>query len=284
MAQVKLYKFDSANKAFAPHSSATDDLTVKSLDVASPTDTIGGVQKQNIADKSLAQTISGLWTFGANVNASGGATLTGFSALNVANNTDQIGGIQRQNLLDKTQGATISGAWMYNNSIDVPQGNGFKIGGSGAHANFTAANFNKLLDGSDCDALHSHAGLDSTITLTAGAGGVAGGDCLYLSGNDTVLKADNTLIAKSRVIGFAKGPISASAQGEVIARPGDRIGPTPMLANAAAGSPVYLGTGGGITTNVPTGGNYKVLLGYVLEADATDGTFLFGGISEPVLM
>src|SRR5688500_17139851 len=54
MAAVQLYRYDTATKTFVPHDPAADDVTFHSVDVSDPSGEIGGIEKQNIADKDYA--------------------------------------------------------------------------------------------------------------------------------------------------------------------------------------------------------------------------------------
>ena len=99
---------------------------------------------------------------------------------------------------------------------------------------------------------------------TAGTGGIAQYDAVYISANDTVLKADASATATSRVIGFAPDAISAASTGP-IQEDGVLKG---VLTAATAGDPYYLATTAGtISTTVPTGtGQYVIRVGYAKNA------------------
>jgi hypothetical protein len=103
-----------------------------------------------------------------------------------------------------------------------------------------------------------------TTTYTAGTGGIAQYDAVYISANDTVLKSDASATATSRIIGFAPAAITAATEG-AIQEDGVLKG---VLSAATAGDVYYLSTTPGtISTTVPTGtGQYVTRVGYAKNA------------------
>lgn len=103
-----------------------------------------------------------------------------------------------------------------------------------------------------------------TTIYTAGTGGIAQYDAVYISANDTVLKADASATATSRIIGFAPAAITAATEG-AIQEDGVLKG---VLSAATAGDAYYLSTTPGtISTTVPTGtGQYVTRVGYAKNA------------------
>lgn len=104
---------------------------------------------------------------------------------------------------------------------------------------------------------------ENTI-YTAGAGGIAQYDVVYISAADTVLKGDANAFASSKIIGFARDAIVAAAQG-VIQEDGVLAG---VLTGATAGDAYFLSeTPGLISTARPTtSGAFVTLVGYAKNA------------------
>ena len=101
-------------------------------------------------------------------------------------------------------------------------------------------------------------------TYTAGTGGIAQYDVVYISANDTVLKGDANAFASSKIIGFAPNAITAASSGE-IQEDGVLSG---VLSGATAGDAYFLGeTPGTISTTRPTtSGAFVTLVGYAKNA------------------
>lgn len=114
-------------------------------------------------------------------------------------------------------------------------------------------------------------------TYTAGTGGIAAFDVVYVSANNTVLKADADGIATGRAIGIAPSAITAAASGAIVT--------SGLLAGVGsgwtAGSPVYLSTtAGGTTQTAPTGSD-DVVLELGIAKNATD---LQIDIKSPIIL
>jgi hypothetical protein len=125
------------------------------------------------------------------------------------------------------------------------------VGDDNSYSNFTPATttVKGALSGID-SALGSLSSANIKATYTAGVGGIAAFDAVYVSANNTVLKADADDIATSRVIGVAAAAITAAASGYIVT--------SGLLTGAGsgwtAGSPVYLSTtAGGLTQTAPSG-------------------------------
>ena len=101
-------------------------------------------------------------------------------------------------------------------------------------------------------------------SYTAGTGGIAQYDIVYIDSNDTVLKGDANAFASSKVIGFAPNAITAAAQG-FIQEDGVISG---ALTGATAGDAYFLSeTPGLISTARPTtSGAFVTLVGYAKNA------------------
>lgn len=148
----------------------------------------------------------------------------------------------------------------------------------GAGATVTATNLNTLTDGSNADSLHTHAAADATQVVqnyTAGTGGVAQYEPVYVSANDTVLPGDASAISTSRIIGLAPSAISAAASGSIVVN-GTITG---VGTGWTAGAPVFLSeTAGNLTQTAPsTSGAVIIRVGY-----AKNGTDLAMNIGEPI--
>jgi len=76
MAEIKLLKQSSG--VLTEHDKASDEIVFKSVDVNANSDTIGGIQKQNLVDKTAAATITGDWDIsGGALRLPQGASLPG---------------------------------------------------------------------------------------------------------------------------------------------------------------------------------------------------------------
>jgi len=141
----------------------------------------------------------------------------------------------------------------------------------GISANVTSTNLNTLTGGatSNADALHTHTAVeaDVTETYTAGAGGIAAGQVVYVSAADTILPASATADnAASRPIGIAESTIPAGASGKVTlvgCVEGVGTGWTP-------GKYVYLDTTAGAMTQMPPSASGNVVVELGIAKNATD--------------
>lgn len=119
------------------------------------------------------------------------------------------------------------------------------------------------------DAVDSGVASGDFITFpsyTAGAGGIAQYDAVYISANDTVLKADADAIGTARVIGFAPNAISAASSGTI-----QTSGLITGIGSAwTAGAPVYLSTTAGALTQTAPSGSGDVIVEVGIAKNATD--------------
>jgi len=145
-------------------------------------------------------------------------------------------------------------------TLDVPAGTSFKVNGVAlTTANFTAANIDTLLNGSDADALHIHNTQEVSIPTAAG---VTQNYVVYISGSNDVAHADADAIATGRAIGVAKTTVGAAGTAIVIISGVV----TAQAAVLTVGAPVYLSTTAGqVTATAPVGsGDVVAELGIAL--------------------
>lgn len=111
--------------------------------------------------------------------------------------------------------------------------------------------------------------------FTAGAGGIAANDAVYISGDDTILKASASSTATAKAIGIALETKLATETVKVAM--GGSIA-TGVLTGATAGTQYFLSTtAGGLTTTPPTGsGNTVNRIG--IAVNATDLLIQIGEI------
>lgn len=158
-----------------------------------------------------------------------------------------------------------------NGTLDVPAGTSFKIGGIAlGTANFTAANINTLLDGSNADALHTHSISSATSVTITGltTTGVAVGEAAYISADDTCLQARANAEATSKFAGVVSAAGSLVVSGKVTAAKFEAgLSPAPV-----AGDLIFLSeTTAGLFTNDASSlgsGDRVVECGWVLNASA----------------
>jgi len=174
-------------------------------------------------------------------------------------------------LVGKDNNVAITGNWTYTGRNDF---NGGELSLPNA-ASATPAEGDTYWDGT-ADILYvyngtawvnvSSAGTASSVqtTYTAGTGGIAQYDVVYISSADTVLKADASAIATAKVIGMAPSAIVATSSG-VIQEDGVVTG---CLTGATAGTPYFLSTTAGlVATTRPTGsGEVVYKIGYAKNA------------------
>jgi hypothetical protein len=175
------------------------------------------------------------------------------------------------NVLDKTAAETISGVYTFTDDVNIAAGaleiptaiDASPVTG-GVYMDAGAQKVYGYDGATYFDIGGSGTATSVTSTYTAGAGGIAQYDAVYISENDTVLKAAAGTTAPSRLIGFAPAAITAAASGS-IQEDGVLAG---ILTGATAGDAYYLDTTAGtISTTVPTGGgSYVVRVGYAKNA------------------
>ena len=236
MTEIKILKIGSTSGYPEEHDSANDDIIFNDIEA------------------------------GNQLSVTSGVTITTDIAFNAV--TDTIAGIQNQNLVDKSASETISGSWTYTGTVDVNGGDlVLPLAASGTPASgdtYWDDSTNTLYVYDAGGAAYVNVGATGTASgvvtsYTAGTGGIAQYDAVYISANDTVLKADATTTSTAGVIGFARTAIAASATGE-IQHNGVLSG---VLTGATAGDTYYLDTtAGAVSSSIPTGsGNNVVKVG-----------------------
>ncbi len=141
------------------------------------------------------------------------------------------------------------------------------VGDDNTYSNFTpaAATVKGAFSGIDT-ALGAIVGSYLSATYTAGTGGIASKDAVYISANDTVLKADASGIATSRVIGISSGAISAAGTGPIVTE-GLLTG---VSTGWTAGGPVFLSETTGLLTQTAPTTSAAVILQVGIAKNATD--------------
>ena len=142
----------------------------------------------------------------------------------------------------------------------------FKVNGTAVGATVTAPNFDTLTDGSNADALHTHAGvseaqaIENSFTATEG---LTLGDPVYIDTNgNAVSKATAASDTEFDIHGVAKTTVTATSLVDVVS-----LGPADVLSGATAGDRYYLAAAGGLSTSVPAAGNWVVRVGWAMDAN-----------------
>lgn len=118
----------------------------------------------------------------------------------------------------------------------------FEVNGVATVSSVTAANFNTLTNGSNADALHSHAAAAATevIETYTALGAINKGQGVYISGSGQVSAGDCDSDPSAFIIGVANQTVSNGASVQVT-----RIGlVTGVLSGATAGAQYWLGASG----------------------------------------
>lgn len=151
----------------------------------------------------------------------------------------------------------------------------FTVNGTATTANVSAAALNTLTAGNttQADALHTHnsvIGAQACIGYHACSATLAAGDPVAWSSTaNTLVRADATILASTRVIGIAAVGGSANTTVAIVKR---GIA-TNVLTNATPGMPVFLNSGGGLTQTAPTGSSLRLIrLGWAVNATDLDVT------------
>ena len=152
------------------------------------------------------------------------------------------------------------------------------VGEHNSYSNFppAAATVKGALSGIDT-AIGSFSSTNVKATYTAGSGGIAAFDAVYVSANNTVLKGDADDIATSRIIGIAAAAITAAASGLIVTS-GLLTG---VGSGWTAGSPVYLSTTAGALTQTAPSGSADCIVEVGIAKNATD---LQINIGKPVIL
>ena len=148
-------------------------------------------------------------------------------------------------------------------------------------------------DGSGLTGIGATAATALTFDVKAGAAALKKGQAVYISGasgsNPVVSAADNTVTAKSRVVGLIIADTNANAQGKV-RRAGTLTAVDSRLTNTdlnplgqtwAAGDLLFATTGGGLTNVRPTSGR-SVKVAYSLEGSKNGDVLLAYPLENPV--
>jgi len=186
------------------------------------------------------------------------------------------------NLVDKSAAESITGTWSFSR-IDTNSGE-LRLPSAASASPVegdsywdATADILYVYNGSSWQNVNS-AGSSSYVSneYTAGAGGIAQYDAVYISAADTVLKADASSSTSAHIIGFAPSAITAAADG-AIQENGILAG---VLSGATAGDSYYLQTTAGIIgTSIPTGtGNNVVRVGFAKNATDLQIAIQFVGI------
>ena len=157
-----------------------------------------------------------------------------------------------------------------------------EIEGVALDANFTAANINTLLDGSNADALHTHAAASGANLVQAGLtlfSTPVAGELGYVSADDTVARCIATSMAAARMFGVYDGTAATATVGGVV----DMLFVS-GLTSIVAGSPVFISeaTAGSVTKTAPSTATQVVAEVGILQSGSgyNDGA----GSAHPVLI
>jgi hypothetical protein len=192
-------------------------------------------------------------------------------------------------------------------SIDTAPGSNGQVmynqgGAEGANASFVFDNSTGTVnapffvgDGSGLTGIGSTAATALTLDVKAGTSALKKGQAVYISGasgsNPIVTAADNTVTAKSRVVGLIIADTNANAQGKV--RRGGTLTAVdtrpintdlnPYGQTWAPGDLLFATTGGGLTNVRPTSGR-SVKVAYSLEGSKNNDVLLAYPMENPVWM
>lgn len=162
---------------------------------------------------------------------------------------------------------------MANGTVDLPEGASISFGGTAGDAALTGANLNTLVDGSNADALHTHANVEASqlVVSSQTTAGFADGDFGYISANNTWTKTDAEAEASSVVAGVNEGTAGTmTLPGAVI----EAAKFTTAGGSPSPGAEVYLAEGsddtstgaGKLTATAPsTAGSYVAPVGVCLD-------------------
>jgi len=191
--------------------------------------------------------------------------------------------VDAANVLDKTAAETISGDFTFTGTSTFTNGDvvlpsaamGTPVEGSVYYDGTSDILY--VYDGASYVDVSSAGSADSVkVQYTAGTGGIAQYDAVYISGADTVLKADATVFSTSKVIGFAPNAIGATSSGDILVA-GVLTG---VLTGATAGDAYYLSETAGLvsTTKPTTSGSVVYRVGYAKNATDLQLDLEFVGI------
>ena len=175
------------------------------------------------------------------------------------------GGLERS-----STGLTVKIASAYELSADgsglavegVPAG--FNIGSSPTNStNVNATNINLLVGGTEIT-LHSHPATAHSWMIVAGSPGVIPGDPVYITSTDDKIDRADTTDATAKCIGIA---LETKAEGDMCKVLGAGYAPAVLTGTLDSGLPMYIATGGGLTTSLPGAGKRVIQVGKTLNED-----------------
>lgn len=252
----------------------TDDLTFVQFSGASLVTAGAGLQKLaneiSVKKGDGIEVVSNTASLNIDLSTNPGLELNGTSpnkklkALVASAGGVQIDGAN--GLAAKLNGATLAVSSSGLSVAGVPLN--FTINGTATANDVTAANLATLTAGptSDASNLHTHGDINAATKIENDwtvSEALAKADPAYISGNDTVGKADAsmTAVAKTRVRGIAR---TATPSGDA---PIVTLGPCAgALTGATYGTLYYLQVGGGIGTSAPVAGSRLVTVGWAMNA------------------
>ena len=148
----------------------------------------------------------------------------------------------------------------------------FSIDGTAVGTTVSAVHLDTLTDGSNADSLHTHG--SNAATLNTNAEAVASLDMLYVSGDDTVSKAQADALATSGVIGAASTSTTGTGTESIdITLPGGIL--AGVLTDATAGMRIFLSdlVAGEVLLAPPGNGAGIVILEVGTASNPTDMFF-----------
>jgi len=148
-------------------------------------------------------------TFDLEMNASQAINISMADAYATAFTLDDTGGASWITVNTSTNTMTLGGASLMvdasDGQLDVPDGTDFYINGTAlTTANFTATNIDTLLNGSNADALHTHASSATTVAVDTTTNVLLDGDLGYLDAANRLDQAIATAISTAWVFGVAE--------------------------------------------------------------------------------
>ena len=232
--------------------------------------TIGGITEANLLDKTAAETISGTYTFSAeltlanNVYVSGGiiggagTTLT-LGSNDANNNSATIYGDLTVGSATQVKVITLNGTALTATATEINQAL------DGISANVTYTNLNTLTAGSTsvADALHTHSEIKGAVYVASAV--ITAGAPLYIAALGGVKPADATDSTQGDIAGFANAAAALGANVNLM----DGGVAEDVLTGATPGAKYYLAVGGGYATTPAQGsGQTDVRCGRAKSATA----------------
>lgn len=231
-------------------------------------DSTGAGISLDAAGASNFSTSSGNLNLGSASNLLIGATgASGNVSVNSTNGDINIGNLANNGAINigtngtrtVTIGSGTADIVASSGTLDVPAGTNFKIGTTAlTTANFTAANVDTLLDGSNADSLHNHGTVD--VEFTADGSGITAGYMVYFSAAGVVTHADASAIGTARVAGWSASGITASTAGNISVSGKVTNATIESAGSLTIGSPVYLSeTAGQVTATAPSSSGSAIM-------------------------